>query len=208
MSSQYERELRAVLAGIPKGIDAVTRSCDPVAKARARQVLERPFLVVRAAGSGMEGSGDLLALRGDLCFPIEVKSSKKPKLYLSGRTWDQYQSMIYEGKRCDLMPLYAYRLKGVRGDSWRIFRVDVGRLSGRLGMLTRRIPALPLTRNGKPFLDWEQGMPLHLFLALVCRKSTSSTLDALDNRIKNIDLSKEDDGSESSQMRITDMVQQ
>ena len=208
MSSQYERELRAVLAGIPKGIDAVTRSCDPVAKARARQVLERPFLVVRAAGSGMEGSGDLLALRGDLCFPIEVKSSKKPKLYLSGRTWDQYQSMIYEGKRCDLMPLYAYRLKGVRGDSWRIFRVDVGRLSGRLGMLTRRIPALPLTRNGKPFLDWEQGMPLHLFLALVCRKSTSSTLEALDNRIKNIDLSKEDDGSESSQMRITDMVQQ
>ena len=50
-------------------------------------------------------------------------------------------------------------------------------------------------------------MPLHLFLALVCRKSTSSTLDALDNRIKNIDLSKEDDGNESSQMRITDMVQ-
>ncbi len=208
MSSQYERELRAVLAGIPKGVDAVTRSCDSIAKARARQVLERPFLVVRAAGSGMEGSGDLLALRGDLCFPIEVKSSKKSKLYLSGRTWDQYQSMIYEGKRCDLMPLYAYRLKGVRGDSWRIFRVDVGRLSGRLGILTRRIPALPLTRNGKPFLDWEQGMPLHLFLALVCRKSTSSTLEALDNRIKNIDLSKEDDGNESSQMRITDMVQQ
>lgn len=208
MSSQYERELRAVLAGVPKGVDAVTRSCDSVEKARARQVLERPFLVVRAAGSGMEGSGDLLALRGDLCFPIEVKSSKKPKLYLSGRTWDQYQSMIYEGKRCDLMPLYAYRLKGVRGDSWRIFRVEVGRLSGRLGILTRRIPALPLTRNGKPFLDWEQGMPLHLFLALVCRKSTSSTLEALDNRIKNIDLSKEEDGNESSQMRITDMVQQ
>ena len=41
-----------------------------------RQVIERPFLVVRAAGSGMEGSGDLLALRGDLCFPIEVKTSK------------------------------------------------------------------------------------------------------------------------------------
>ena len=106
------------------------------------------------------------------------------------------------------MPLYAYRLKGVRGDSWRIFRVEVGRLSGRLGMLTRRIPALPLTRNGKPFLDWEQGMPLHMFLALVCRKSTSSTLDALDNRIKKIDLSQEDDENESSQMRITDMVQQ
>ena len=205
MAGQYERELRAVLAGIPKGVDAVTRSCDPVAKARARQVMERPFLVVRAAGSGMEGSGDLLALRGDLCFPIEVKTSKKPKLYLSGRTWDQYQSMIYEGKRCELMPLYAYRLKGVRGDSWRIFRVEVGRLNGRLGMLTRRIPKLPLTRNGKPFLDWEKGMPLHKFLALVCRREASPSLESLDKRIKEIDLSSEEE-SESSQLRITDMV--
>lgn len=207
MSSQYERELRAVLAGVPKGVDAVTRSCDPVAKARARQVIERPFLVVRAAGSGMEGSGDLLALRGDLCFPIEVKSSKKPKLYLSGRTWDQYLAMIHEGKRCDLMPLYAYRLKGVRGDSWRIFRVEVGRLSGRLGMLTRRIPALPLTRNGKPFLDWEQGMPLHMFVSLVCRKSTSDTLESLDKRISKIDVSNDENEKDSSQMRITDLIQ-
>ena len=205
MAGQYERELRAVLAGIPIGVDAVTRSCDPVAKARARQVIERPFLVVRAAGSGMEGSGDLLALRGDLCFPIEVNTSKKPKLYLSGRTWEQYQAMIYEGKRCELMPLYAYRLKGVRGDSWRIFRVEVGRLSGRLGMLTRRITALPLTRNGKPFLDWEKGMPLHKFLALVCRKDSSQSLESLDKRIKAIDLSNEEQ-SEPAQLRITDTV--
>ena len=205
MASQYERELRAVLAGVPKGVDAVTRSCDPVAKARTRQIFERPFLVVRAAGSGMEGSGDLLALRGDLCFPIEVKSSKTSKLYLSGRTWDQYQAMVREGKRCELMPLYAYRLKGVRGDSWRLFRVDVGRLSGRLGMLIRRIPALPLTRNGKPFLDWEQGMPLHLFISLISRKSPSETLESLDNRIRKNDPTEEE--SEYSQMRITDIIQ-
>ncbi len=204
MGSQYERELRAVLAGIPKGVEAVTRSCDPVAKAKAMQVVERPFLVVRAAGSGMEGSGDLLALRGDMCFPIEVKTSKKSKLYLSGRTWDQYQSMVYEGKRCDLMPLYAYRLKGVRGDSWRIFRVEVGKLSGRLGILTRRIPPLPLTRNGKEFLDWEQGMPLHQFLSLVCRRAASPTLESLDKRIQNIDMTKEDK-TETSQMRITEV---
>jgi len=206
VGSQYERELRAVLAGIPKGVDAVTRSCDPIAKAKAMQVVDKPFLVVRAAGSGMEGSGDLLALRGDMCFPIEVKSSKKSKLYLSGRTWDQYLSMVYEGKRCDLMPLYAYRLKGVRGDSWRIFRVEVGKLSGRLGILTRRIPPLPHTRNGKEFLDWEQGMPLHQFLSLVCRKAASPTLESLDKRIQNIDLSAED-AAETSQMRITDMAQ-
>ncbi|MDP6869935.1 MAG: hypothetical protein QGI21_04105 [Candidatus Poseidoniaceae archaeon] len=186
MASQYERELRSVLAGIPKGVEAVTRSCDQLAKSRAMQVLNRPFLVVRAAGSGMEGSGDLLALRGDLCFPIEVKSSKKSKLYLSGRTEDQYLAMQREGERCELMPLYAFRLKGVRGDSWRIFRVEISKLTGRLGILTRRIPPLPLTRNGKPFLDWEQGMPLHLFLALVCRtKHTESTHQKYGEIIKN-----------------------
>tara|TARA_B100000287_G_scaffold240996_1_gene226509 strand:+ start:238 stop:831 length:594 start_codon:yes stop_codon:yes gene_type:complete len=195
VSSQYERELRAVLAGIPKGVAAVTRSCDQIAKSRAEQVIDKPFLVVRAAGSGMEGSGDLLALRGDLCFPIEVKSSKVPKLYLSGRTEEQYLAMQREGEKCSLMPLYAFRLKGVRGDSWRIFRVEISNLTGRLGMLTRRIPALPLTRNGKPFLDWEKGMPLHLFLALVCRKNTSETFSSVSNR-------KE----ETQQSTLTNMV--
>ena len=100
MSSQYERELRQVLAGVPSGVEGVIRSCSPIEKERMRLVLNRPFLVVRAAGSGMEGTGDLLALRGDLCFPIEVKSTKADKLYLSGRTKDQYDAMVSEGERC------------------------------------------------------------------------------------------------------------
>jgi Holliday junction resolvase len=99
VGSQYERELRQVLAGIPKGVESIIRSCSEEEKTKMRLIIKRPFLVVRAAGSGMEGSGDLLALRGDLCFPIEVKSSKKSKFYLSGRTKDQYESMIYEGER-------------------------------------------------------------------------------------------------------------
>ncbi len=169
MAAIYERELRAVLSGSANGVRAVTRSCDDVARARAMLVIERPFLVVRVAGSGMEGSGDLLALRGDICFPIEVKTSKERKLYLSGRTWEQYEAMREIGERCGLMPLYAYRLKGVRGDSWRIFRIETESLTGRLGVLSRRIPTLPLTRNDKPHLDWEQGLPLHQFLAVVCR---------------------------------------
>ena len=169
MGSQYERELRHVLAGVEKGVNAVIRSCDEMEKARVRLVLDRPFLVVRASGCGMRGTGDLLALRGDICFPIEVKSSKYDKLYLSGRTLEQYNGLVEEGKRCGLMPLYAYRLKGVRGDSWRVFRVKTGQLNGRLSLLKRRIPCLPLTRSGNPFLDWNQGMSLNKFLALVCR---------------------------------------
>lgn len=169
--AQYERELRHVLAGIPDGVRAVTRSCTESERAQARLVIEKPFLVVRAAGSGIEGSGDLLALRGDICFPIEVKTSKEKKIYLSGRLAEQYSALEKIGEKCGLMPLYAFRLKGVRGDSWRIFRIDSGELEGKLSILARRIPVCPLTSTGKPHLFWDQGMPLHKFLALVCRET-------------------------------------
>ena len=171
MSSKYERELRQVLAGLAKGVDAIIKSCSEVEKAKMRLIEKRPFLVVRAAGSGIEGSGDLLALRGDICLPIEVKSSKEPKLYLSGRTVEQYNALVYEGNRSCLMPLYAYRLKGVRGDSWRIFRVETDTLHGKLRKLAPSLPSLPLTRNGKPYLNWNDGMPLNEFIALICSKS-------------------------------------
>ena len=177
MSSVYERELRAVLAGEIKGVRAIIKSCTEVERARAMQVVQRPFLVVRAPGSGSEGTGDLLALRGDMCFPIEVKSSKVPKQYLSGRTMDQYEALRVTGERCGLLPLYAYRLKGVRGDSWRIMRVEVGSLTGKLRHLSRSIPKLPLTKNGTPHLDWEKGMPLHRFLALICRSDGARSID-------------------------------
>lgn len=173
IGSQYERELRSVLAGEINGVRAVTRSCSEAERSLAMRVTNRPFLVVRAPGSGSEGTGDLLALRGDICFPIEVKSSKKPRLYLSGRTYDQLKSLKDMGERCGLLPLYAYRLKGVRGDSWRIMKVEVSGLSGKLRHLSRSIPSLPLTRNGKEFLDWEQGMPLHKFLSLTCKSDSA-----------------------------------
>ena len=179
MASSYERELRAVLAGSPDGVRAVTRSCTELERARAMQVVQRPFLVVRAAGSGMDGSGDLLALRGDICFPIEVKTRADKKVYFSGQTETQLEAMKEIGEKCGLMPLYAHRLKGVRGDSWRIFRVNTSTLSGRLAALSKRIPILPLTRTGKPHLDWDQGLPLHQFLGVVCRNSEDSGLSRI-----------------------------
>lgn len=181
MSSKYERELRQVLAGLTKGVDSIIKSCNEIEKAKMKLIEKRPFLVVRAAGSGIEGSGDLLALRGDICFPIEVKSSKEAKLYLSGRTLEQYNSLVYEGNRSCLMPLYAYRLKGVRGDSWRIFRVETETLHGKLRKLEPSIPSLPLTRNGKPYLNWKDGLPLNEFIALVCSQVNSN-----DENMKNL----------------------
>ena len=168
MGTSYERELRSVLAGEIKGIRAVTRSCSEVERAKAMRVVRRPFLVVRAPGSGSEGTGDLLALRGDVCFPIEVKTSKSKRIYLSGRTMDQYKSLKSTGEKCGLLPLYAFRLKGVRGDSWRIMKVEVEGLTGKLRHLSRSIPALPLSSRGTPHLDWDAGMPVHKFLSLIC----------------------------------------
>jgi hypothetical protein len=124
----------------------------------------------------MDGSGDLLALRGDMCFPIEVKTRADKKVYFSGQKEDQLLAMKEIGEKCGLMPLYAHRLKGVRGDSWRIFRVETSTLKGRLATLTKRIPALPLTRTGKPHMDWDQGLPLHKFLGIVCRNSEENGL--------------------------------
>ena len=183
MTGAYERELREVLAGTEKGAHAVTKSCSPEEKSRMSRVIERPFLVVRAAGSGMEGSGDLVALRGDCCFPIEVKSTRPEKLYFSGRTKDQLNAMIREGERSGLMPLYAHRRKGVRGDSWRIFRVETVGLTGTLARLATMIPALPLNRNGSPFIDWNQGMPLNRFIGLLCSpEGETAPLKALSKR--------------------------
>ena len=177
MAGVYERELRSVLAGERKGVIAITRSCTEVERARAMQVCQRPFLVVRAPGSGSEGTGDILALRGDMCMPIEVKSSKTDKIYLSGRTKKQYDALQRTGERCGLLPLYAFRLKGVRGDSWIVLKVAVEGLTGKLRVHARSIPNVPLTRNGAPYLNWHDGMPLHRFLALISRSDGARSIE-------------------------------
>jgi len=208
VSSKYERELRQVLAGLSKGVEAIIKSCNEIEKTKMRLVEQRPFLVVRAAGSGIEGSGDLLALRGDLCFPIEVKSSKKDKLYLSGRTVDQYNSLVYEGNRSSLLPLYAFRLKGVRGDSWRIFRVETDTLHSKLRQLAPFIPSLPKTRNGKPYLNWNDGLALNEFIALVCSKFSKDVepLETLQKRTTELSVTMEKSTNQNNKLAKRDIL--
>ena len=73
----------------------------------------------------------------------------------------------------------------MRGDSWRILRVETTSLQGRLAVIANRIPALPLTRNSRPYLDWEAGLPLHRFLSLLCRDEESYEATATSLRARN-----------------------
>ncbi|MEK9731404.1 MAG: hypothetical protein VW230_06565 [Candidatus Poseidoniales archaeon] len=168
MGQNYERELRLVLSGKKKNVEGVLRSCTIEEKNRMRMVLRKPFFVIRVAGSGIEGSGDVFAARGDYGFPIEVKSSHSEKLYFDERLREQYNAILRDCQKSELLPLYAFRLKGVRGDSWRIFRVETGAITARQWQIAQRIPPLPTTNTGSVYLNWNDGLPLNKFISMIC----------------------------------------
>ncbi|HEC80881.1 MAG TPA: Holliday junction resolvase, partial [Thermoplasmatales archaeon] len=78
--SNYERELKGILQGDKSTLLSVTKSCSPVEREKYMMILEKPFVVVRAAGSyGV----DLVAVRGDVSFLAEIKSSNSDTLHFS-----------------------------------------------------------------------------------------------------------------------------
>ncbi|HWG91006.1 MAG TPA: hypothetical protein VNZ52_09195, partial [Candidatus Thermoplasmatota archaeon] len=168
MSSAYERELKGVLAGEEEAIRKVVKTCDPEETKNYHRAIAKPFLVVRAAGSlGV----DLVALRGDVSFPIEVKSATKPTIHFSdgsGRNNEQADRMAAECGRASVIPLYAYRLKGKRGDSWRVFSLPTTGLEGRVKVLYDRLPKVEKSEKGSYILRWEDGLPLNRFLDYLC----------------------------------------
>lgn len=156
----YERELKSLLSGETKAISKMIKTCSAVESASYNLMLSEPFLVIRAAGSlGV----DLVALRWDFSFPIEVKSSSDEVLHFSKnqRLCDQADKMLDECCRSHLVPLYAFRLKGFRGDPWRIFTIPSEHsFKGRNSLLFRRIPKLDLSNNGNYIMRWSEGMKL------------------------------------------------
>ncbi len=72
MGDIYERELKGILGGEEKFLSKLTKNLPPEQKDAYLKLRQKHFLVVKAAGSfGI----DLLAVRGNFAFPIEVKSS-------------------------------------------------------------------------------------------------------------------------------------
>ncbi len=163
----YERELKALLSGDGKAIAKMVRTCDALERARYESMISDPFLVIRGAGSfGV----DLVALRWDVSVPIEVKSSADDVLHFSKnqRLTEQAEAMLEECTRSNLVPVYAYRLKSVRGDPWRLFTIPCDhRFRGRQEILYRRLPKLEVSGNGFYIMRWADGMKLSEFMGYV-----------------------------------------
>jgi Archaeal holliday junction resolvase (hjc) len=164
----YERELKQLLQG---ETDSLRRFGAGVARADRSAVhdaADHPFLVVRAAGSlGF----DLVALRREFAFPIEVKASRSAAIHFSaasGRAAEQLEEHRRAVDRVGLLVLYAYRRLGLRsGDPWRLYTPCAAPGRGRLELIRRRLPAIDTTRDGNAVLRWDAGMPLAEFLKLV-----------------------------------------
>ena len=162
MGVDYERELKKLLDGDLQALVKMKKTCTGL-ECMGYSVMERyPFMVIRGAGSfGV----DLVALRGELSFPIEVKSSIHPKIYLSQpRLKEQLDQFLEDCKRSNTFPIYAYRFKGIRGDPWRVFTIPIEGLRYFSRVLNSKIPPLRLTRGGNYVMIWEEGMPLSTFL--------------------------------------------
>ncbi|MDR0309187.1 MAG: hypothetical protein LBH88_00295, partial [Candidatus Methanoplasma sp.] len=60
-----------------------------------------------------------------------------------------------------LLPVYAFRLKSVRGDPWRVFTIPADdRLKGKNESLRRMIPKMEVTDNGNYIMRWGSGLKL------------------------------------------------
>jgi Holliday junction resolvase len=106
---------------------------------------------------------DLVALRWDFSFPIEVKSSAEETMHFSRnpRLTEQAEKMKEVCCRSNLLPVYAFRLKGMRGDPWRVFTIPTDEeLKGRNELLRRLIPKMEVTSNGNYIMRWGDGIKL------------------------------------------------
>jgi Holliday junction resolvase len=182
-ANSYERELKGILSGDPEWIRRTTRTASPTDAECYRAMISRPFLVVRAAGSlGV----DLVALRGDIAFPIEVKSSTEDVLRFSsasGANQAQAEAMSRTCAASGLIALYAFRQKSVGGDAWRLFALPTAGLAGRAALLYDHLPKPEVGSSGSYILRWQSGMPLARFLGRLTFGGPPATAE---NRIASV----------------------
>ncbi len=162
----YERELKSILSGDTVFLDKFLKKLSDEERENYAKIIRKPFMVLRAAGSfGI----DLIAIREDFSFPIEVKSSRDKTLRFtqhSARGQKQAEEIIRECEKTGVIALYAYRLKSYRGDPWRIFTVPLkNEPRGWMRYLYNILPKVSLTKSGNYVLHWDEGMPLNIFIS-------------------------------------------
>ena len=170
MSSQYERELKSILEGEEDTLIKVTRSCSTEEKEGYFRICRKPFTVVRAAGSlGV----DLVAVRGDISFLVEIKTSVDSTIHfssVSGKLQKQAERMCRECEKTKTLPIYAFRLKSHRGDAWRLFTINIDGLEGRTKILHNRLPKIRQSKDGYFIMKWQEGLPLSDFISYLCQQ--------------------------------------
>jgi Holliday junction resolvase len=167
--SQYERELKGILEGEDKVLSKITKTCPTIERINYLKIHDKPFAVIRAAGSlGV----DLVAVRGDISFLVETKSSVENTIHFSsvgGKLQKQAEIMRDICEKTKTLPIYAFRLKNYRGDSWRVFTMDVDGLEGRANVVHRRLPKLRYSKNDNFIMKWDEGLHLSEFISYLCR---------------------------------------
>jgi Holliday junction resolvase len=168
-SSQYERELKNILEGEKNILGKITKSCSALETENYYKIFNKPFAVIRAAGSlGV----DIVAVRGDISFLVEIKSSMGDTIHFSsvaGKLQKQAKNMQKICEKTKTLPIYAHRLKGYRGDSWRFFTMDLNGLEGVANIIHKRLPKLQYSKNGNYIMKWNEGMPLSDFISYICK---------------------------------------
>ena len=167
-ASGYERELKELLQADETALARYARSLPPSERRMLDGVRRSPFLVVRAAGSlGF----DLVAMRSEFAFPLEVKASASDTIRVSaasGRAAAQLEEHRRQVGRVGLVILYAYRRVGRgHGEPWRVYAGGAGPSTGRYRVLNRWLPPVESTKDGNGVLRWAGGMPLSRFFELV-----------------------------------------
>lgn len=169
MSRIFERELKNILRGDLTTLEKVTKNFGSDIQKQYSKIIENPFIVIRAAGSfGV----DIVAIRHDFAFPIEVKSSSNDTIRFSvssGRAKKQAEWLKKECKKAGLIPIYAFKLKNIRNeDAWRIFTIKTNKVEGRLKLIYELLPKISETASGNYAMRWEEGFPLHRFIDYLC----------------------------------------
>ena len=167
-ASAYERELKELLQADPDSLARYARSVPALERAALDGVRRAPFLVVRAAGSlGF----DLVALRSEFAFPLEVKASASDTIRFSaasGRAAVQLAAHRRAVERVGLVILYAYRRVGRgHGEPWRLYAGGTTPQTGRYRVLNRWLPPVESTKDGNGVLRWGHGMPLSRFFGVI-----------------------------------------